>query len=113
MTRLPSSILHTAGSGNDALCVRQSGEDYLLVEFGPPVLDLELRFRVHALMQALEAQRLTSIVDLTPGIRSLQIHFDSRALSQTKALQLVLESQAALPPLEDLEVPSRIVHLPL
>ncbi len=112
-TRIPSSVLYEAGEENDALCVRQSGEDYVLVEFGPPVLDLELRFRVHALMQALEAKRLTSIIDLTPGIRSLQIHFDSRALSQSKALSLVLDTHAALPPLEDLEVPSRIVHLPL
>ncbi len=84
----------------------------MLVEFGPPVLDLELRFRVHALMQALEAKRLTSVIDLTPGIRSLQIHYDSRALSQSKALALVLETHASLPSLEDLEVPSRIVHLP-
>jgi urea carboxylase len=112
-TRIPSSVLHAAGSGNDSICVRQSGEDYLLIEFGPPVLDLELRFRVHALMQALEARQLQSIIDLTPGIRSLQVHYDSRALSQSKLLSLVLETQAALPPLEDLEVRSRIVHLPL
>ena len=29
----------------------------LLVEYGPPVLDLSLRFRVHALMTWLEARR--------------------------------------------------------
>ena len=111
--RIPSSILYSTGAGNDAVCVRQSGEDYALIEFGPPVLDLELRFRVHALMQWLEARRVPSIIDLTPGIRSLQVHYDSRALSQAKLLDLLLEAQAALPALEDLEVPSRIVHLPL
>jgi urea carboxylase len=42
------------------------------------VLDLELRFRVHALMQALQGQNLHGILDLTPGIRSLQMHFDPR-----------------------------------
>ena len=113
MKSVPSSVLYAAGRGNDAICVRQSGEDYILIEFGPPVLDLELRFRVHALMQALESQRLSAIIDLTPGIRSLQVHYDSRALSQTKLLDLVLGTQAGLPALEDLEVPSRIVHLPL
>jgi urea carboxylase len=112
-SRIPSSVLYCVGSGNDAVCVRQSGEDYLLIEFGPPVLDLELRFRVHALMQALEARRWPAIIDLTPGIRSLQVHYDSRAMSQTKLLESVLETQAGLPALEDLEVPSRIVHLPL
>jgi urea carboxylase len=108
-----SPVLHREGEGNDAICLRQSGEDYILIEFGPPVLDLELRFRVHALMQALEAQRIPSIVDLTPGIRSLQVHYDSRAIAQSKVLRLVLETQASLPALEELEVASRIVHLPL
>ena len=108
-----SSVLYQAREGNDAVCYRQSGEDYLLIEFGPPVLDLELRFRVHALMQALEARRYPSIIDLTPGIRSLQVHYDSRASSQSKMLQLLLDTQASLPALEDLEVGSRIVHLPL
>jgi urea carboxylase len=108
-----SPILRQEGEGNDSICYRQSGEDYLLIEFGPPVLDLELRFRVHALMQALEARRIASIIDLTPGIRSLQVHYDSRSISQSKLLDLLLETQAALPPLENLEVPSRIVHLPL
>lgn len=113
MNCVRSPVLHAAGNGNDAICVRQSGEDYILIEFGPPVLDLELRFRVHALMQALDAQRLSAIIDLTPGIRSLQVHYDSRALSQAKLLDIVLSTQASLPALEELEVPSRIVHLPL
>jgi urea carboxylase len=108
-----SSVLYQAGEGNDALCVRQSGEEYLLVEFGPPVLDLELRFRVQALMQALEALRVPSVVDLTPGIRSLQVHYDSRAISQARMLRLLLDTHASLPALEELEVPSRIVYLPL
>ena len=110
---LLSPVLYRAGEGNDAICARQSGEDYILVEFGPPVLDLELRFRVHALMQALEAQRIPSIVDLTPGIRSLQVHYDSRAIAQSRMLRRLLDTHASLPALEELEVPSRIVHLPL
>ena len=44
------------------------------------VLDLALRFRVHALMQALERRGLPGIIDLTPGVRSLHIHYDPAAL---------------------------------
>ena len=44
---------------------------HLLLEIGQPELDLVLRFRGHALMQALEAKRLDGVIDLTPGIRSL------------------------------------------
>src|SRR5690606_29883412 len=38
---------------------RQSGDKYLLIEYGPPVLDLNLRFRAHALMAWLQ-QRIDS-----------------------------------------------------
>ncbi len=108
-----SPVLHAVGAGDDAVCYRQSGEDYVLVEFGPPVLDLGLRLRVHALMQALERQDVPGIIDLTPGIRSLQVHFDSRIVAQVRLLDLLLEAHKGLPPPDDLIGPSRIVHLPL
>ncbi len=60
---------------------RAAGDKYLLVEYGPLVLDLNLRFRVHALMTALVDAKLPGVLDITPGIRSLQIHYDSRVLS--------------------------------
>jgi urea carboxylase len=53
---------------------RPSGDDYLLVEYGPQVLDIRLRFRVHALMLALREQGHPGVLELTPGIRSLQVH---------------------------------------
>ena len=37
---------------------RPSGDDYLLVEYGPQVLDIRLRFRAHALMLWLERAAL-------------------------------------------------------
>jgi urea carboxylase len=95
------------------LVVRQAGDDYLLVEYGPPVLDFELRLRVHALMLAMQQDPLAGIIDLTPGIRSLQIHFDARKLSRVALLETIRRLDLALPPLDELEVPSRIVHLPL
>jgi urea carboxylase len=96
-----------------AVCYRHSGEDYLLVEYGPPVLDLELRFRVQALMDALQGLREPGIIDLTPGIRSLQVHYDARVLPQRRLQQLLVELENSLPAVDALEVPSRIVHLPL
>ena len=107
-------LYHAAAAGElPALAVRQAGEDNLLLEFGAPVLDLALRFRVQALHDAIEAQRIAGIIDLTPGIRSLQIHFDNRRIDQARMLQQLLAIIARLPSLEDMELPSRIVHLPL
>ncbi len=102
-----------ASTTRPAVCYRQSGEDNVLVEYGEPTLDLALRFRVQALLDALQAQPLPEVIDLTPGVRSLQVHFDSRRTSRSRILQLLLEVEAALAPIDDIEVSGRIVHLPL
>jgi len=114
-----SSVVHSIpASGNQVQVVyRQSGDRNLLIEYGPLVLDINLRFRVHALMQwvqrAIDEGKLQGILDLTPGIRSLQIHFDSRVLSREQLLKKLITAEKQLPPIEDMEVPTRIVHLPL
>ncbi|WP_455203648.1 urea carboxylase [Kaarinaea lacus] len=96
---------------------RPSGDKYLLVEYGSLVLDINLRFRVHALMLWLQQWQHNNpgngVRDLTPGVRSLQIHYDSQILSLSDLLSLVEEAEAALTNIDDLEVPARIVHLPL
>ena len=100
-----------------AVVYRRQGERSLLVEYGPIVLDLELRLRVHALMLYLEelqaAGSLAGVVDITPGIRSLQVHFDSRRLTQAALLQVLADAEDRLGGLEDFAIPSRVVHLPL
>ena len=92
---------------------RRSGDDNVLVEYGPMQLDLALRMRVHALMEALAAESVPGITGLTPGIRSLQIQTDPAVLSQERLLELLHRTEAALPPTDALVVPSRTVHLPL
>ncbi|MDT0169101.1 urea carboxylase [Pseudarthrobacter sp. BRE9] len=101
------------GPGRPAVTYRRSGDDNLLVEYGEMVLDLGLRARVHALHQHIEQLRVPGIVDLTPGIRSLQIKVDPSVLSTTRLLDQVQEIEAALPASSELVVPSRTVRLPL
>ncbi|EOM76624.1 urea carboxylase [Rhodococcus rhodnii] len=104
-----------AGGGAEAPAVtyRRQGDDAILVEYGDIVLDLALRARVHALHTALAEQRIRGILDLTPGIRSLQVHVDPDVLSQAKLLDLLIELEHSLPAARDLVVPSREVRLPL
>ncbi|MEU6144916.1 5-oxoprolinase/urea amidolyase family protein [Streptomyces sp. NPDC047081] len=92
---------------------RRSGDDNLLVEFGEMQLDLALRMRVHALMEAVTEAELDGVTDLTPGIRSLQVQTNPARLPQHELLTLVREITATLPPTDELVVPSRTVHLPL
>lgn len=92
---------------------RPSGDKYLLVEFGELILDIELRFRVHALMLWLNDNKPNGVMELTPGIRSLQIHYDSQVISLQHLVDILDKGMASLQRIEDLEVPARIVHLPL
>ena len=110
----PSIVqLRAATDRHAAICIRQSGEDNLLVEFGPPQLDLVLRFQVQALYEQLRARALPGVLELTPGIRSLQVHFDARRLDSGRVIDAVQRALADLPPVDSMRVASRIVHLPL
>ncbi|WP_455733776.1 carboxyltransferase domain-containing protein, partial [Burkholderia stabilis] len=101
-----------AGNGIGVV-YRRSGDRNVLIEYGPLVLDLNLRFRVHALMCWLDAHRLPGMLDLTPGIRSLQVHFDAHALPLDALLAHLQAAERELPDVADMRVPNRIVHLPL
>jgi urea carboxylase len=59
-------VIHRIPASADQVEVayRRDGDKYLLVEYGPPVLDLNLRFRVHALMEFLQVNPLPSIDDI-------------------------------------------------
>jgi len=96
-----------------AVVYRPSGDDYLLVEYGPLVLDINLRFRVHALMLWLKEHKPNGMMELTPGIRSLQIHYDASRLPLAHLLDLLQHAEEELQNIDDWLVPARIVHLPL
>jgi urea carboxylase len=100
-------------SQGPGMVCRAAGDRNLLIEYGPNVLDINLRFRVHALELKLRQCGLPGILDVTPGIRSLQIHYDARRLHRETLLEAVAGADAELTNLEEIEVPSRVVHLPL
>jgi urea carboxylase len=102
-----------AQANRPAVVYRRAGDANLLVEYGPLVLDLELRLRVHALMCWLQADALEGIIDLTPGIRSLQIHYDSRMLPLERLLDLLSAGEKSLAAIDDMQIATRIVKLPL
>lgn len=117
ISRAPArgAVCETLGetSARVRVVYRRAGQDNILVEYGPLELDLNLRFRAHALMNWVRAADLPGIVDLTPGIRSLQIHFDSRVVAAATLLERLTAAEDELGDGKNLVVPSRIVHLPL
>ncbi|HEY4085280.1 MAG TPA: urea carboxylase [Bryobacteraceae bacterium] len=93
--------------------IRADGDKYLLVEYGPNVLDLNLRFRIHSLENQLRGLGVRGIIDITPGVRSLHIHYDTRVLSRQGLLDALDVCEGRIPDANEISVPSRIVHLPL
>jgi urea carboxylase len=100
-------------SARPEVTYRRSGDNSVLVEYGPMTLDLGLRMRVHALQSALAEHAPAGIIDVTPGIRSLQVHTDSSLLRAGQVAGLLRELEEDLPATSELTVPSRRVRLPL
>ncbi|MDQ2076310.1 urea carboxylase [Marinimicrobium sp. ABcell2] len=116
LDQLSSPILAKldAAQYGEEIVYRAAGDHFLLVEYGPLELDIRLRFRAHALMQWLEQNPLPGLRELTPGIRSLQIHYNSQQLSAAHLIEHLQGGEAALAgQLDELSLPSRIVHIPL
>lgn len=117
------AVLSTGGDGDDGVLARRdgdtpvtyrrSGDDNVLVEYGDLTLDLALRARVHALHRRLDAERPAGLLDLTPGIRSLQVRVDPDVLPVSTLLGLLAEAEEQIPAGDELVVPSRSVRMPL
>jgi urea carboxylase len=107
------AVLKQVTDRAQSMTFRADGDKYLLVEYGKLQLDLNLRFRVHVLEQNLRAANLPGIIDITPGVRSLHIHYESRKITRLKLIEALDEFDRTMPELTDITVPSRIVHLPL
>jgi len=111
--QLEPAILKRVETRRPATVYRADGDKYLLVEYGDRVLDLGLRLRVHLLEDKLRAARLSGIIDITPGVRSLQIHYDNRRFRREELLEALDALDREIPEHPDITVPSRIVHMPL
>ncbi len=110
LLRLEAGI---GGVDRPAVTYRRSGDRHLLVEYGPMVLDLALRCRVHALDRWLATHPQPGVIDATPGIRSLLVQIDSRVSSVEALTDALARAEDDIGGGDDLAIPGRIVHLPL
>ncbi|WP_313494282.1 carboxyltransferase domain-containing protein, partial [Achromobacter animicus] len=102
-----------AEGSRPSVSYRQAGDGYLLLEYGDNVLDLALRMRIHLLMEALNANPVAGVLELSPGVRSLQIRYDSRVILQGALIARLLKIEEGLADVATLKVPTRVVYLPM
>jgi urea carboxylase len=105
-------LVSRTGSGFP-FSIRAAGDEHVLIEYGEMELDLLLRFKIHALMEAIKDRKDLPVLDLTPGIRSLQVHIDAAKMPILNLCKIIENIHVQLPALAEMEVPSRIVRLPL
>eukprot|EP00928_Gymnodinium_smaydae_P028477 TRINITY_DN21707_c0_g1_i3.p1 TRINITY_DN21707_c0_g1~~TRINITY_DN21707_c0_g1_i3.p1 ORF type:complete len:1080 (-),score=157.08 TRINITY_DN21707_c0_g1_i3:101-3340(-) len=98
--------------GKPEVVYRMSGDEYILVEYGEVVLDFVYRFRVKALMDALQETCLP-ITEPCPGIRSLLLKYDAFKIDAFALVNKLMDLEERLPRPEDMVVESRILYLPL
>ena len=113
ITQLPSPILKQVDFQGEALTFRPAGDHYLLIELGPMELSIERRFKMHALMRKLEEHPIDGVSEMTPGIRSLQLHYDSQSVNVEQLINHVAHASAQLSGELPTKIPSRIVRIPL
>ena len=86
-----------------------------MIEYGPLVLDLDLRFRVHALHPVDRGGTLCPACKSTSRPASARSRFitTTACCRSSDLMETLLEAETLLPATDDMEVPARIVHLPL
>jgi len=105
--RRPGSLAEIEADGDrPALVVRRAGDHHVLVECGPPVLDLAVRVRMHLLADAVRGQA----TECVEGVRSVLLATDG---DLTDLAQSVAEAWTSLPDPRTVRLPVRDVTMPI
>ena len=107
------SILHhqSQDETKPELRIRLQGDEYVLVEYGNQTIDLNNRFRLYNLEQNLIQNE--GIVEISPGISSMQIHYDNTQISVDELVDTITKGHNTQGDVSNMTVPSRIVNLPI
>lgn len=88
------------------------GDRYLLVDFGDE-LNILLSFKVVAMEREIRQSNILGLIDTAPCFRSLLIHYDGTIVSTDEMIFKLKEFEKKIPPLGEMELPSRVVEIPV
>jgi len=95
------------------LTIRAAGDTHLLLEAGPPLLDLSVRLWVHLLAQALQDKGLRGVTETVEGVRSLLVKVDPAHLPLAGLAEILADLAIAVPDPETVTLSVREVQLPI
>jgi allophanate hydrolase subunit 1 len=115
VSALPSAIAaeRPAEDGKPKVTFRHAGDRFLLVEYGEMVFDLQLNFRVLTANAVLRERGLEGLLDTGPGLRSNLIRYDPSLLEPDRLIDELNAVEDEVPAGGKLEIPSRVIHLPI
>lgn len=104
---------HPPAGGKPAITYRQAGERALLVEYGEMELDLSMNFFVLAVDEALQQQPVEGLIEAAPGFRSMLVSFDPLRVTTAQLVEHLRKLHDELPAEREMELPSRLIRLPI
>ena len=99
--------------GRPGAAYRQAGDRYVLVEYGPPRLDLRLNFFAQHIWRVLTNDPPPGLVDAAPGLRSVLLRFDPGCTGRMELIDRLRYLHAQQPPPDGITLPGRRIVLPL
>jgi urea carboxylase len=102
-----------AQAGKPSITYRYAGERAVLVEYGEMEFDLTLNFFVLAVDDALRERRPDGLIETAPGFRSILVSYDPLVLSASALLEHLHEVHDGLEAEREIEIPSRLIQMPL
>jgi urea carboxylase len=115
MSATPSAVIaeRPEEEGKPKTTYRYAGDRAVLVEYGDMEFDLALNFFVLAVDDALRHDRPDGLIETAPGFRSILVTYDPSRISAAKLLDHLQGVHEDLESERGIEIPSRLVHLPL
>ena len=109
----PVLLSYPAKNGRPAVVYRQAGDAYVLVEYGENLMDLNIAYRIHCLIDRVELMAVPGVVEMSRGVRSVLVEFDGTVANQNQIVTYLAAVDRELPPARDWSVPSRLIRLPM
>lgn len=91
---------------------RQAGDRYVLVEYGENMLDLNLSYRIHKLINMVHENKTPGIVEMSQGVRSVLIEYNCD-ITQEHLVDTLISFEKEITFVNKWKVPSRIIKLPM
>lgn len=109
----PTAAVREAIDGKPAVTFSYAGDRFLLVEYGEMEFDLELNFHVLSANALLHERGIDGLVDTGPGLRSNLISYDPSRIEPRRLIEELEAVEDDVPAGGDLEIPSRVIHMPI